>query len=167
MESLKIILENQLLQMGFAVALFFIVTGILGIRVVPKYFNVVQIVKILKTASFVSFAIAILIALIFLYVIDGRMSENLELINFDSWITQVGLGAFFVFSFMWILFERSLEQLKTEPSYDKISFSVKIVTGLALVVGVFGLHGMKLVQTNVKSYDFYMEEEEENVEEGE
>lgn len=158
MDTVKLLLENQLIMIAFAFVLFLAIFGTLGVYVVPKYFNNSQIAKILKTANFVSFLIALLLGLIFLYNIEGNMSENLDFINFDSWTTKVGLGIFIGSILMWFIFEGAEDNLKKKSNYHKFSLVEKIVTGLALVIGVVGLFGMKLIDRNYKSYDFYDEE---------
>ena len=101
----KMFLGNWLIQGIFAAISLIIIFGFFGIRLVPKYFNKSQIERILSTASFVSFVIGALLLLIFLFIIEGAMTENSDFRLFNSWIMKTGLGIFFgMCSYVLIIF---------------------------------------------------------------
>ena len=165
METLKVLLGDHLFQGVVATVLFLCIFGFLGLHVIPQNFNITQIKKILNIASYVPFVIGGLLLLFFLMVFENAMLENPDLRPFNSWIMKAGLGILLGCIFMFLIFSGAEDNLKYESDYKNVDLGVKIVTGFALVVGVFALPGIKLVGQNDNSFDFYAEEYEDVEEE--
>lgn len=159
MGNITLLIENQTLQIVFAVVVFLIIFGFLGIRVVPKNFNQAQVIKILKTASFSANIIGLVPILIVLYF----FFEDWYLWGLDKFdqkillvVIAISLPAFIAAA----LFKSTKSELEKKNSYQQLGMQYKIIAGFALLVGVVVLPSIKFFNKVPLEFDFYSEQDD-------
>lgn len=160
METIKLILENQLLMFLFAAVVFLSVFGFLGVKVIPSHFSNSQVSRILGAASSSANIIGLIPILITLFF----FFEDWFLWGLDKFdwkillvVVSISLPAFIAVS----LFNATKKELEKQTIYQQLELQHKVITGFALLVGVVALPGIKFFEKDSHRYDFYSEEDEE------
>jgi len=164
MGNITLLIENQTLQIVFAVVVFLIIFGFLGIRVVPKNFNQAQVIKILKTASFSANIIGLVpILIVFYFFFEDWYLWGLD--KFDQKILLVVIAISLPAFIAAALFKSTKSELEKKNSYQQLGMQYKIIAGFALLVGVVVLPSIKFFNKEPLEFDFYSEQDDGLVDE--
>ena len=163
MDTLKLILENRTAMMTFGVVLLLSCSGYLGVWVVPRHFNAAQIKKILHAAAFTSGIIgAFPIGIMLFFFLEGWITWGLDAQDRRFLLISAAIsGPAYLSLGIFVGIEKELNK---KQQYQEMGLLYKILAGLALFIRVVGLFGIKALNESPEHYDFYAEEDQDDVE---